>query len=444
MGRKYFGTDGIRGKVGQFPVTPEFAMRLGHAMATVLRDQGEGIILVGKDTRISGYMFESALEAGISAAGMTVRLLGPMPTPAVAYLTRTLRARAGIAITASHNPYTDNGFKFFSAAGEKFSEAWELAVEEKLDAPMELVPSAELGKARRVVDASGRYIEFCKSSVPNNFSLQEMRIALDCANGAAYATAPLVFRELGAEVVVIGDQPDGLNINEGVGSTCLEPLIHVVQVENADLGVALDGDGDRCLIVKPDGEVIDGDQLLYTMSVFRAERGLLAGPVVGTSMTNLGVEHALQRKGIELVRAAVGDRYVFEMLHKTGGIVGGESSGHLICRDCTTTGDGIVSALQVLHAMGETGKLISELLEDVQLYPQVLINVAVKDQKIGENDVVQVAVQKAEQKLGEKGRVLLRPSGTEPLIRVMVEGEDASLVQQLAEELSQVVKQAAD
>lgn len=441
MGRKYFGTDGVRGRVGESPITPDFAMRLGYAAGKVLAEEGRNLVLIGKDTRISGYMFESALEAGFSAAGMDVGLLGPIPTPAVAYLTRTLRASAGVVISASHNPFHDNGFKFFSAEGKKLSDQWELQVEALLDQPMEVVDSSQLGKARRVDDAPGRYIEFCKSSVPMGFSLKGVRLVLDCAHGAAYATAPHVFEELGAEVIVVGAEPDGLNINRDVGSTYPENLSKWVTEYRADLGIALDGDGDRCMMVDEQGEVMDGDLLLYIIATSRQQRGALQGPVVGTLMSNLGVEHALAAKEILFLRAAVGDRYVLELLQQHGGQIGGESSGHLLCLDRTTTGDGIVSALQVLFEVVESGQTLSELTAEVQCYPQKMINVPLRDRKNSSSESIEAAVMDVEQQLGERGRVLLRPSGTEPLVRVMVEGQELSEVTALAEQLAQVVEQ---
>ena len=441
MSRKYFGTDGIRGRVGESPITPDFAMRLGYAAGKVLSREGRGMVLIGKDTRISGYMFESALEAGFSAAGVDVGLLGPMPTPAVAYLTRTLRALAGVVISASHNPFYDNGFKFFSADGKKLPDSWEREVEAMLQEPMDTVESSSLGKARRVDDAPGRYIEFCKSTVPAGFSLHGLKLVVDCANGATYATAPYVFAELGAEVVVIGDSPDGLNINHEIGSTHPDVMAEMVRKHDADLGIALDGDGDRCIMVDGDGEIVDGDLLLYIIARSRQQQNILSGPVVGTLMTNLGVEHAYANHQIPFMRAAVGDRYVLEMLEANGGVVGGESSGHMICLDRTTTGDGIVSALQVLFEIVESGKTINQLTEGVALYPQKMVNVPLKSREVSDSRLIQQAVESAEEKLGERGRILLRPSGTEPLVRVMVEGQDEEEVFSLADELAGVVRQ---
>ena len=441
MSRKYFGTDGVRGRVGDHPITPDFAMHLGYAAGKVLAEEGHSMVLIGKDTRISGYMFESALEAGFSAGGIDIGLLGPMPTPAVAYLTRTLRAGAGVVISASHNAYHDNGFKFFSAEGKKLPDTWEQKVEALLDAPIQTVDSSKLGKARRVDDAPGRYIEFCKSSVPMKFSLNGLRLVLDCANGAAYATAPHVFEELGAEVITVGREPDGLNINLEVGSTYPEKLAKLVSEYRADLGVALDGDGDRCIMVDGEGAVVDGDLLLYIIATSRQQSGELHGPIVGTLMTNLGLEHAFQKKSIPFMRAAVGDRYVLELLQQHDGTIGGESSGHLLCLDRTSTGDGIVSALQVLYEVVESGKTLAELTAEVQRYPQKMINVRLRDCKVKSTATIERAVADVEQRLGERGRVLLRPSGTEPLVRVMVEGQDATEVNALTEELAGVVMQ---
>jgi phosphoglucosamine mutase len=441
VARRYFGTDGIRGRVGEAPITPDFVMHLGYAAGRVLAADGPGMVLIGKDTRISGYMFESALEAGFSAAGVDIGLLGPMPTPAVAYLTRTLRARAGVVISASHNPYHDNGFKFFSAEGKKLPDQWEEQVEALLDMPIETVDSASLGRARRVDDAAGRYIEFCKSSVPMRFTLNGVRLVLDCANGAAYATAPHVFEELGAEVITVGNEPDGFNINREAGSTDAAQLAQRVVEYRADLGIALDGDGDRCIMVDSSGAVVDGDLLLYIIAISRHQRGELRGPVVGTLMSNLGLEHALRAKSIPFMRAAVGDRYVLELLQQHGGLIGGESSGHLLCLDRTTTGDGIVSALQVLFEVVESGKSLAQLAGEVECYPQKMINVPLRDRTVGSSSVIEQAVADAEQRLAGRGRVLLRPSGTEPLVRVMVEGQEAAEVNALVQELAEVVQQ---
>ncbi len=441
MSRKYFGTDGIRGKVGQHPITPDFMLKLGWAAGRVLARGNGGKVVIGKDTRISGYMFESALEAGLAAAGVDILLLGPMPTPAVAYLTRTLHADAGIVISASHNPYGDNGIKFFFGDGSKLPDEVEQAIEAELDKPMELVPSSELGKARRVVDAGGRYIEFCKSRFPKTLDLKGLNIVVDCSNGATYHVAPSVFTELGASVHTIGAEPDGLNINVNCGSTHPDVLAHEVLAQGADFGIAFDGDGDRVIMVDHEGEVVDGDELLYIIASQPREHQLPG--VVGTLMSNLGMEHALKRQGIGFARAKVGDRYVMETLREQGWTLGGESSGHIICLSCTTTGDGIIAALQVLWAMVEQDKSLRELKSGMTKYPQSLINVRLGgDFKLEESDVVKQAVIDAEQDLAERGRVLLRPSGTEPLVRVMVEGEDGAQVERLAKQLASVVEQA--
>lgn len=446
MTRKYFGTDGIRGKVGEYPITPEFVLRLGWAAGKVL-GQGGGKVLIGKDTRISGYMFESALQAGLSAAGVDIHLLGPMPTPAIAYLTRTMRARAGIVISASHNPFDDNGIKFFSAEGLKLPDEVEHAIEAELDRPMGAIDSAHLGKAKRVVDADGRYIEFCKSTIPVGMQFKGLKVALDCANGATYHVAPNVFRELGAEVFVIGDEPDGLNINHQCGSTHPQMLIDLLREEQADIGIALDGDGDRVILVDGEGEVVDGDEILFIIADARRQRqnGDFPGGVVGTVMSNLGLEHAFSQRGIPFKRAAVGDRYVIELMQSEGWELGGESSGHIICRDRVTTGDGIVSALQVVAAMVESGRSLAELKHGMTKYPQTMINVRIAE-RIDPSDSVPIrnAVGEAEQTLQGRGRVLLRASGTEPLIRVMVEGEDSSEVQAVAEKLAEVVKNSVN
>ncbi len=443
MSQKYFGTDGIRGKVGQYPITPDFMLKLGWAAGRVLSRSTGGKVLIGKDTRISGYMFESALEAGLAAAGVDILLLGPMPTPAVAYLTRTLHADAGIVISASHNPYDDNGIKFFSADGSKLPDEVELAIEAELEKPMELVPSAELGKASRVVDAGGRYIEFCKSRFPKNLDLKGMKIVVDCAHGATYHVAPSVLRELGASVHVIGAEPDGLNINVSCGSTHPQVLQHEVMVQGADIGIALDGDGDRLIMVDHEGEVVDGDELLYVIAS-QPREPMLPG-VVGTLMSNLGMEHALKRLGMGFARARVGDRYVMEQLRESGWSLGGESSGHIICLNCTTTGDGTISALQVLGAMVEQGKGLHELKSGMTKYPQTLINVRLGARfDLDSSETVRQAVAEAEQELADSGRVLLRPSGTEPLVRVMVEGEDRAQVERLAKQIAAVVEQAVN
>lgn len=443
--RKYFGTDGIRGRVGDQPITPEFMLRLGWAAGQAFKRDGQrNSVLIGKDTRLSGYMFESALESGLSAAGVDVKLLGPMPTPAIAYLTRTFRAAAGIVISASHNPHHDNGIKFFSAAGTKLDDALESEIEAWLDRSIEVCPPSELGKAFRVDDAPGRYVEFCKSTVPNEFTLDGMHIVLDCAHGATYQVAPKVFRELGADISVIGGDPDGLNINLNVGSTHLDALAKAVVEKGADLGIAFDGDGDRVLMVDRDGSQVDGDELLYIIASQRHKRGRLKGGVVGTLMTNLGVELALREQGVEFVRAKVGDRYVMEKLLANDWVLGGEGSGHLVIRDCTTTGDGIVSALQVLLAVSRSGQTLAELREGMTKLPQQMINVRVDTRfdPLSRSDIAE-AVQQAEAELGEEGRVLLRASGTEPLIRVMAEGRDADRIDRVARQLADVVENSA-
>lgn len=443
MKKKYFGTDGIRGKVGEYPITADFLLKLGWAAGRVFAREGHGFVLVGKDTRISGYMFESALEAGLAAAGVNTRLIGPMPTPGIAYLTRTLRARAGIVISASHNPYYDNGIKFFSVEGTKLPDELELQIEQYLDMPMTTVESSRLGKAQRVTDAAGRYIEFCKRSISMGLDFAGMRIVVDCAHGATYHIAPHVFKEVGAEVVSIGVNPDGLNINDDCGSTKPEKLREAVMAYRADLGIAFDGDGDRVVMVDHLGEIVDGDELIYIIAKSRLEDGNVSGPVVGTLMTNLGLEHALEKLGIPLVRAKVGDRYVMEMLAEHGGILGGENSGHIICLDRTTTGDGIVAALQVLAEIHRSGKSLHELKSGMKKYPQVLINVkAAKQVDIARLDGVQAAKRDIEKKLGHDGRILLRASGTEPLIRIMVEGVDEDAVHSYACQLAEAVEKA--
>lgn len=451
MSRKYFGTDGVRGRVGEAPITPDFVMRLGYAAGRVLTGldghlaQGEHpSVLIGKDTRISGYMLESALQAGLSAAGVDVLLTGPMPTPAVAYLTRALRAQAGIVISASHNPFEDNGIKFFSAQGTKLPDEIERAVEAELNTPMQIMESARLGKARRINDAPGRYIEFCKSTFPNAMDLRGLKIVLDCAHGATYHVAPPVFHELGAEIIVIGNQPDGLNINYECGSTHPQSLCAAVLEHKADLGIAFDGDGDRVLMVDGNGQLLDGDQLLYIIAMHRQQRSRLIGGVVGTLMTNLALEHALAKADIPFARAKVGDRYVLEMLVENNWQVGGENSGHILCLDKHSSGDGIISALQVLHALRASGLSLAELGANLTLYPQVLINVKVdKRLDIENNQALQDAVRTAEIELDGSGRVLLRASGTEPKIRVMVEGSVRSQVQKLAENIADTVRKAA-
>jgi len=443
VSKKYFGTDGIRGRVGEHPVTAEFMLKLGWAAGRVLGTSGGDRVIIGKDTRISGYMFESALEAGLSAAGVDVRLLGPMPTPAIAYLTRTLHACAGIVISASHNAYADNGIKFFSSGGTKLPDDVEHAIEAELDKAMVTVDSLKLGKAERVSDAAGRYIEFCKSTIPLTLSLKGLKIVVDCANGATYQVAPSVFDELGAEVVAIGVEPDGLNINQDCGSTQPELLQEIVLDQKADLGIALDGDGDRVIMIDHKGNLVDGDELLFIIALSRQKEGTLNGGVVGTLMSNLGLEHALQSRDIAFSRARVGDRYVLELLKQNSSMIGGESSGHIICLDRTTTGDGIVSALQVLAAMVKSGKTLHELKAGMNKYPQRMINVPVsKKVDLDSFPAVQDAVRSAEQRLAGRGRVLLRPSGTEPLVRVMVEGEDAEQVNEEADNLASIVAEA--
>ena len=443
MAKKYFGTDGIRGKVGDYPVTADFMLKLGWATGRVFAKEGSGFVIVGKDTRISGYMFESALEAGLAAAGVDTRMLGPMPTPGVAYLTRTLRAKAGIVISASHNPYYDNGIKFFSVNGTKLPDELEHKIEQYIDMPMTTVESAKLGKAKRIDDAAGRYIEYCKASVPPELDFRGMRIVIDCANGATYHIAPHVFSEVGAEVVTIGAEPDGLNINDECGATNPEALAAKVWEYRADLGIALDGDGDRVIMVDHKGEIVDGDELIYIIAKSRLDEGKLHGPVVGTLMTNLGMEHALKALGVPLFRANVGDRYVMELLAEKKGMLGGEGSGHIICLDKTTTGDGIVSALQVLAEMQRTGKSLHELKSGMKKYPQVLINIRTEIKvKLDEIESIKKAVEAVEKKLGDKGRVLLRSSGTEPLVRVMVEGVNEDDVNKYANQLANDVRTA--
>ncbi len=449
MTKQYFGTDGIRGRVGESPITPDFVMRLGYAAGRVLALNSHlsagarPTVLIGKDTRISGYMLEAALEAGLTAAGVDTLLTGPMPTPAVAYLTRALRAQAGIVITASHNQFEDNGIKFFSSTGLKLDDAIEDAIELELSQPMACMPSAKLGKARRIDDAPGRYVEFCKSTFPNNMDLRGLKIVLDCAHGATYHVAPPVFHELGAEVISIGNKPNGLNINLDAGSTHPQALQAAVVEHKADLGIAFDGDGDRVMMVDGNGTLLDGDQLLYIIASGLHRKGELQGGVVGTQMTNLAMEHALTKQKVPFVRAKVGDRYVLEQLNKTGWRLGGENSGHILTLDKTTSGDAIIAALQVLQALKLSGKTLSALGAELVLYPQVLINV-VTNKKLDLNHAdIQAAVKMAETKLNDAGRVLLRASGTEPKIRVMVEGQDGKLVQKLAEEIAEVVKKAA-
>ena len=441
--RQYFGTDGIRGEVGVHPITADFVLKLGWAAGRVLTGGARGRVLIGKDTRISGYMFESVLEAGLTAAGVDVRLLGPMPTPAIAYLTRTLHARAGIVISASHNPYGDNGIKFFDADGNKLPDELELAIEGELERPMHTVGSRDLGKAERVGDAPGRYIEFCKGTIPYNVSLNGLKVVVDCAHGATYHIAPNVFAELGADVTAIGVEPDGLNINDAVGAVAPQALQAAVLERGADVGIALDGDGDRVAMVDHRGELLDGDELLFIIARARCGEGDLGGGVVGTVMTNLGLQEALAELGLNLKRAKVGDRYVLEMMRQENCILGGETSGHIICLDRATTGDGIVSALQVLRAMHASGTSLSELKQGMSKYPQVLVNVEMSRRvDVLERDDVRAAVRAAETELGRSGRVLLRASGTEPVVRVMVEGHDSDNVHRVADGLADAVRQS--
>lgn len=444
MSKKYFGTDGIRGKVGASNITPDFVMRLGYSAGKVLAQKGtkggRPAVLIGKDPRISGYMLEAALEAGLTAAGVDTLLTGPMPTPAIAYLTRALRLQAGIVISASHNPYYDNGIKFFSSGGEKLGDEVEFAIEAELDKPMEVVASEKLGKAKRIEDARARYVEFCKSTFPNDMDLRGLRVVLDCANGATYKVAPLVFHELGAEVTAIGNTPNGVNINLDIGSTHPEALQKAVVAQKADMGIAFDGDGDRVLMVDGKGNLLDGDQLLYIIALGLYAKGRLKGGIAGTLMTNLALEHALQKHQIPFDRANVGDRYVLELLKNKNWKLGGENSGHILTLDKHTSGDAIIAALQVLHALKESGKTLEQVGKDLVLYPQVLINVTTKGKLDLQIPKIQEAVKSAEAELADTGRVLLRASGTEPKIRVMVEGKDAVLVQKLAEQIAKVVE----
>ncbi|MDC8855073.1 MULTISPECIES: phosphoglucosamine mutase [Shewanella] len=441
--RKFFGTDGIRGKVGAGKMTPELALKLGWAAGRVLSRSGTRKVIIGKDTRISGYLFESALEAGLSAAGLNVMLMGPMPTPAVAYLTRTFRAEAGVVISASHNPYYDNGIKFFSTDGSKLDDELELEIEAELEKPLVCVESHLLGKVSRIDDAAGRYIEYCKGNFPADQTLAGLKIVVDCAHGATYHIAPNVFRELGAEVVTIGDKPNGININDQVGATSMAKICETVVSEGADLGIALDGDGDRIMMVNRQGEVIDGDQILYILACDAQKRGILKGGVVGTLMSNLGLELALKQLNIPFARSKVGDRYVMELLKEKDWRIGGENSGHILNLDHGTTGDGIVAGILVLAAMRRHNASLDELTESMKMLPQVLINVRFE----GNSDplasqLVKDAQAQVESQLGERGRVLLRKSGTEPLIRVMVEGDDEAQVRAHAESIATAVKQA--
>ncbi|WP_373083018.1 phosphoglucosamine mutase [Zhongshania sp.] len=440
MTRKYFGTDGVRGRVGEGAITPEFVLKLGWAVGQVFAKEGRSKVLIGKDTRISGYMFESALEAGLVAAGVDVLLLGPMPTPAIAYLTRTFQARAGIVISASHNPYYDNGIKFFSGDGSKLADDVELAIESAVDLAMTTVDSADLGKVRRIEDAAGRYIEYCKSTMPSGLSLKGMIIVLDCAHGATYHVAPAVFTELGAEVVVMGASPNGVNINAEVGSTHPTALQQRVIDEAADFGIAFDGDGDRVLFVDTNGDLVDGDELLFIIAAERLRRGKSCSGVVGTLMSNLGFELALKDLGVGFERAKVGDRYVKERMNALGWDLGGENSGHIICADVSTTGDGIVAALKVVGAIAASGKSLTELKSPVRKFPQIMENVRIASPVDLKNSELVEAVSAVELELAGRGRVLLRASGTEPLLRVMVEGEDAAQVATLCKRLADVVR----
>ena len=446
MSRKFFGTDGVRGRMGAEPITPGTVLKLGWAAGKVLARGAENPkVIIGKDTRVSGYLLESALEAGLSAAGVDSRLLGPMPTPAIAYLTRTARASAGIVISASHNPFDDNGIKFFSGEGTKLPDEVELEIERAMDEPLTTVESTRLGKAKRYADAGGRYIEFCKSTFPHRLNLTGLRIVVDCANGAAYQVAPLVFSELGAQVIALANNPDGFNINDGCGSTHPEQLQRTVLAEKADLGIALDGDGDRVLLVDSRGELLDGDQILYIISAARRANGRLHGGVVGTLMTNLGLEQALASQSVPFRRANVGDRYVMTELVQQGWELGGETSGHIICLDKSTTGDGIIAALEVLAVVRQTGKSLAELKNGMQVFPQTMINVRMSKRfDLKTSASVQKALTEVEQELATNGRVVLRASGTEPVVRVMLEGRDPALIQRLGQQLADTVKRAAD
>ena len=445
MSREYFGTDGIRGRVGQHPMTAQVVMKLGWAAGKVLASKGNREVLIGKDTRISGYLFESALEAGLASAGINSRMLGPMPTPAVAYLTSTFRAAAGIVISASHNPFYDNGLKFFSTEGTNLPDDVELEIEAMMKEEMTTVDSSDLGRARRVEDAAGRYIEFCKSTFPSSLRLDGMKIVVDTANGAAYHIAREVFDELGADVIAVGADPNGLNINKECGATAPDNLRAHVLLERADVGVALDGDGDRLIMVDHRGEIVDGDEILYVLARARHAEGRLGGGVAGTLMTNLALEHALADMNIPFERAAVGDRYVMELLRARGWQLGGENSGHVICLDKVTTGDAIVAALAVLAVMRTSGESLSRLRTGMQLYPQVLLNVPISQKvNLDDNEKIQFAVRQAEADLGDSGRVLLRPSGTEPLVRVMVEGKVANDVREICQRVATAVGDALD
>ncbi|MDE0037717.1 MAG: phosphoglucosamine mutase [Gammaproteobacteria bacterium] len=443
MDRDYFGTDGIRGRVGDTPITPDFCVHLGWAVGKVLASSGAPLVVIGKDTRISGYMIESALEAGLASAGVDVNLFGPIPTPAIAYLTRTLRADAGIVISASHNPFEDNGIKFFDADGNKLPDEMEVAIEAQLRQPVVSVGAQELGRAYRVDDARGRYIEFCKGTIDRGVHFRGLKLVIDCAHGATYAVAPGVFSELGADVTVIGADPDGTNINHECGSTHPETVARKVVETGADAGIAFDGDGDRVIMVDANGDIVDGDEMLYVIAKTGLPKGRLSGGVVGTVMSNLGLERALETCGIPFERAAVGDRYVLELMRARGWQLGGETSGHLVCLALTTTGDGIVSALQVLVAMVESGRSLAELRNGMRKLPQAMVNVRIEDPGgIAANPLVDDAIRGIEAHLNGRGRVVIRPSGTEPVVRVMVEGEDADEVNEQAASLAAVVEQA--
>ena len=444
MSRKYFGTDGIRGTVGQHPITADFMLKLGYAAGKVLthNNKVKKRVIIGKDTRVSGYMFESALEAGLIAAGVNVDMLGPMPTPAIAYLTRAFRASAGIVISASHNPVADNGIKFFSADGFKLDDDIELEIEALIDQPLITNDSFTLGKARRISDATGRYVEFCKGSLPSQFNLAGFKIVLDCANGATYNAAPKVFKELGAHTITMATEPNGFNINDKCGSTYMEGLCARVVEENSDFGIALDGDGDRVLFSDANGEIVDGDELIYIIAQHRLQSGQGCNGVAGTLMSNLGLELALKDLNIPFLRTKVGDRYVVEALKDNDWNLGGEASGHVLCSDLNTTGDGIVAALQVIRAISDSGKPLADLKLGMSKFPQTMINVRLaKKVDITENNAINAAVAEAEQKLAGRGRILLRPSGTEPLIRVMAEGDDQALVEQQVKAIAKIVEQ---
>ncbi|MDE0758190.1 MAG: phosphoglucosamine mutase [Pseudomonadales bacterium] len=440
--KKYFGTDGIRGVVGRHPITADFVLKLGWAAGRVLAEESGGSIMIGKDTRNSGYLFESALQAGLASAGVDVLLLGPMPTPAVAYLTQTFSACAGIVVSASHNAYQDNGIKFFTGAGQKLTDSQELAIEQMMQAEMVTVSSEHLGKASRIEDAAGRYVEFCKSCFPAELTLKGLKIAVDGAHGAAYRIAPNVFRELGAEVIEIGTSPNGLNINDGVGATSPGALSALVLETGADLGIALDGDGDRLIMVDHLGEIVDGDELLFVITQYKSSRNELQGGVVGTQMSNLGLQRALEQQNIPFARAAVGDRHVLAMLENRGWRIGGEGSGHILCLDSTSTGDGIVSALHVLTAIVSLELDLNRLKQGMKKFPQELVNVRCSQVPDLQSESILQAIRSAESRLGESGRVLLRSSGTEPVVRVMVEGEERRQVEQLAQEIADAVHRA--